>query len=656
MSSSASETHVPWAALAAAAGTGAYALPLTVPWHILLLAVSSIAGMVLCRTRARRWIWAALCAVVFTAVLSGYLPSPLAAAVVSASALTMFSAAAIAAAILIMNISVTATIQEFVAETISSAGLEAAGPTLIAIMILLLARFRFVVHAVGAGVLSVLGAWVAGYTKLSPETAMAIAALPACGLAALMVRDELSIGPFSPALPVAIVLVIGLSSWAWTMPRAWNETYFLTPEAPDSYEAKFFKNYLESLAFAGIEAKHAERLEDVSFGSLLLLPWLTSPYNIDAGDAFTKRIGELARERRWTVVVVGEHTDLGGVATRVEAMTGQPILRRDLTVPPGNTDNSGPLHTSDLRAWPHEAILNRGASVRVNSLADKVLMAGDGWWAEPDIGEWLWVGNYVPNSGDRAGRLALAVSSNTEGARWVVVGDNSLLINSQLFSDPRPVIRLLEMATLWPAFLRDTLVAAITLLICFPFATRTWHSRLPFMIVGSVAVLGFVLSFMPSATSIGWRDAYVGESGFNERNFNETLAGNPALIEDRRLIRMKDPVSGSVELPDGDSSIFMLVDSTATIGQVKLSQCRRMGSLLTVEGPYLMDAQACRVDGPAQVLIGTQEGAAAFVVPNTKGETIVLLDVAFLSQNAPDSNAKWLLKEFRQRLSRNRQE
>ena len=644
MLSSASENHLPWVALAAAVGTGAYAFPLIVPWHILLVVVSGIAGVFVCRSRARRAVWACLCVVVFIAVLMGYLPSPLAVAVVSASILTMYSAAGIAVAILALHVSVTATIQEYIAEILSLAGLEPAGPALIAIAILMLAGFRFAGYAVVAAGLSVFAAWGTNYINLPPEVVMAVAALPACGLAALMVRDELPNGRISSAIPIVAALIIGVFSWAWTPPRAWNETYFLMPESPVSFEAKFFQNYSESLAFAGIKARQAERLDDIPPGSLLLLPWLTSPFTTEAGDPLVKRIGELARERRWTVVVAGEHTNLGDVATRVEAMTGHPVLRRDLTVPPGNTDFSGPLHISDLRAWPHEAILNRGASVRVNSLTDRVLMAGDGWWAEPDIGEWLWVGNYVRNSGDRTGRLALAVSSDVEGARWVVIGDNSPLVNSQLFSDPRPTIQLLEMATLWPAFLRDMFLLAITLLIFFRFVTPKWHSRSPFMIVGSVAILGVIGSFLSGRASIGWRDAYIGESGFDERNFNTTLAANPELIGGRRLIRRKAPVSGSVDLPEGNSLIFMLVDGTVEVGDVKLSKCRRMGSLLTADGPYLMDAQACQVEGPARVLIGTREGAAAFVVQHAKGEALVLLDVAFLGQKAPAMNAKWLLK------------
>jgi hypothetical protein len=59
-----------------------------------------------------------------------------------------------------------------------------------------------------------------------------------------------------------------------------------------------------------------------------------------------------------------------------------------------------------------------------------------------------------------------------------------------------------------------------------------------------------------------------------------------------------------------------------------------------------MDAQACKVVGAARVLIGTEEAAAAIAVRNGDSEVIIILDVAFLAQKAPDMNAKWLLKEI----------
>jgi hypothetical protein len=41
------------------------------------------------------------------------------------------------------------------------------------------------------------------------------------------------------------------------------------------------------------------------------MPWLTTEFSDD------RRVGEVARQQRWTVVVGGEHTNSGDVASRV---------------------------------------------------------------------------------------------------------------------------------------------------------------------------------------------------------------------------------------------------------------------------------------------------------------------------------------------------
>jgi hypothetical protein len=283
--------------------------------------------------------------------------------------------------------------------------------------------------------------------------------------------------------------------------------------------------------------------------------------------------------------------------------------------------------------------------VRSASLFDRVLLAGDGWWAEPDIGEWLWVGDYVWQPGDRLGRLSLVMSSDIGGARWVVVGDNTPFINSQLVADPRPAIRILEMATLWPAFLNDLFLLVLCCFLLSRFPSK-WHPWVPLIPVTSLALVALLAVLSSARASTAWRDAFVGESAFDERNFNLALTENPELVNARRLIRKRLPVSGVVSLPEGNSVIFMLVNGSAEIGEVKLSQCHRMGSLQTAEGPYLMDAQACQLEGPARVLIGSPESAAAFTISEGGSTATVLLDVGFLGQKAPSDNMKWLLKEI----------
>jgi hypothetical protein len=146
---------------------------------------------------------------------------------------------------------------------------------------------------------------------------------------------------------------------------------------------------------------------------------------------------------------------------------------------------------------------------------------------------------------------------------------------------------------------------------------------------------------------IHWQDTYIGQSGFDQSNFNATFADYPELFEKRRVLRLNSSMSGRVNLPTGDLLLFGLVDGEAEIGQAKLNDCRRLGALTSSEGPLLMDAQVCRVQGSAKVLMGTPTSAAAVATDHGKQRVLIILDKAFLAQNAPVANIEWLMKELR---------
>lgn len=624
MSSSASRL-IP--GLAAGAGVAACTMPLLAPWHLLTVAVAALA-MTLCAAPKVRPVVILLGVASLFLVLLGHLPSPLAASVLAASALGLTRRLGLAVSILFLNLSTIGSAQALLSDALNVGAMEAAAPALLASFALIVADCRRpqVLISIFGGGLSALAVWVSLQIAKDPASVLALGALPIT-IAAILVG---SVGEQARryAFPVAFFFCMALATWVGMPPRTTQEIWILLPDAPDAYEAGFFANYVESLKFAGVQVKQAATPEAIPSGSTLLLPWLTAAL---PGE---ERIGRLARERRWTVIAAAEHTNYGDVATRINALAGRHLLRRDLTSPPGNTDDSGPLRMPSLQAWPHETTLNRGASVAITSLADKILLQGDGWWAEPDLKEWLWVGDYVWRWEDRAGRLALAVVSDIEGARWIVIGDNSLLVNQQLIADPRGFMVLLQAASLWPAFTQDLILAAFAaaLLMGFPLAL----ALLP--LIG----MSFAFRDLPSQA---WRDTYLREAGFDERNFNKTLAEHPSLFMANRLIRMPSPVSGEVSLPNGPVIVFLLLDGSAKIGDVSLDNCRRLGSLSTSEGPYLMDAQACRIRGKARILIGTQSAAAAIAIPTSGSEAIIILDSAFLSQKAPKVNAEWLLRQ-----------
>lgn len=317
-------------------------------------------------------------------------------------------------------------------------------------------------------------------------------------------------------------------------------------------------------------------------------------------------------------------------ALTVKAIAGRPYLRDDLSVPLGNTDDSGQMRTADIRAWYPEAMLNRGASVDVWSPLNRVLLSGDGWWAEPNIGEWLWVGDYMWQASDRHGRLVMAATADEGRARWVILGDTGPFINQQLVSDPRPAARILELASLWPLFLRDVGLVIAAAVIVFGLPTSVLFGSVGLVVAGPL-ILG-------ESNDGHWRSVWRNESGFDERNFNQSLLESPLLLTTEwKLVRPKGQLSGQLPAPEKRTVIFGLVDGDLSIGNTKFSNCKRLGSLST-DGVVLMDAQACKVVGDVEVLVGDSDEAAIVKV----GSLLLVLDQNFLGQKSPPSNRSWL--------------
>ena len=97
-------------------------------------------------------------------------------------------------------------------------------------------------------------------------------------------------------------------------------------------------------------------------------------------------------------------------------------------------------------------------------------------------------------------------------------------------------------------------------------------------------------------------------------------------------------------MPPGNSVIFGLVETSVRIGTVRLFDCWRLGNLKTDDGPLLMDAQACHIEGDAEILLGSRRSAAAIRIRHDHGTTVIILDAAFLGQNAPMANREWLIQ------------
>lgn len=613
--------------LAALLGVSAFVLPEQAPWALLAMLLSAI-SVVGNATGRGRVVALLVSASLFAGVAGGLLSASFATGVLAAAVIAPHSRR-LALAVLVLQTSYAASFEAITANYLFAWHLEAAAPALLSGAILVALPPRHTWWRAIVAISPVPIVWAAQKLGSGPYGLLAAAGMPAMALAAMTPRDERPALEGYPRMVAVGVIALVALGWMMTPPKVPNASYVLLPGEPQSPDSRFYRNYQEVLGFAGLSANVVQKAEDVPPGSLVLLPWLTSSEQREGAPPF-EHLRKLALERGWLVVMVGEHTNMGDVAAKVATISGRPFLRSDLSVPLGNSDDSGHMRIADIRAWFPEAMLNRGASVNVRSPLTRILLSGDGWWAEPDIGEWLWVGDYLWQPSDRHGRLVMAAAADEGRARWVVLGDTGPFINQQLVSDPRPASRILELATLWPLFLRDAGLVIVAVILMF---------GLPSPVVLATVGLIPLSVLLPTSSNDGrWHSLWRQESAFDEQNFNQALVESiPLLTTDWKLVRPKAPLSNRLALPERRTVLFGLVDGELTIGDTRLHNCKRLGSIST-SGILLMDSQACRVEGSAEVLVGDKDEAAVVKV----GTLILVLDQNFLGQKAPPTNRTWL--------------
>lgn len=614
-------------------GLSSYILPFMAPLFIFfaLVIIILIAGS--SANRLGFFVSISLSLLLFTGISTGLLSSTLAVAVLSAVFIATRNRE-LSFLILVLQVSYIASIEAILSNYLHTYHLEAAGPSILCgsayLAIQSYRRFWWKILLVLFPLAIVK---ISVFFNAALFISLILCAIPVF-LLIFLDWNEKKIQVISHKKKyvfISLVFFMALG-WSFTPPKQVSDRYAFLPNNPDSPEYQFYDLYQEALSFSGMDIKVVKSLDLIPQNSLVLLPWMTSK---DTTSIFLQQLGEYARARSWTVVLVGEHNNMGEVADRISTLTEKNMLRNDLSVPSGNTNHSGHLRIGSIRAWPPNALLNRGATIKIDSLLNRILLAGDGWWAEPDIEEWLWVGDYIWQPNDRHGRIVLAASMEDQDARWVLIGDTSPFINKQLVSNPTGAIRILELATLWPTFIKDVGIFIICILIILG------SSAYLCMTVFGITILCGLLAGKQSSGK--WLLLQPNLSAFDERNFNKLLLGSSELLTGRwGLVRKEGFISGKLELPLTPTVIFGLIEGDLYVDDVMINGCKRLGSLPTKNGPYLMDAQACLINGPADVLLGDKNGAAAIKIERHNFSLILVLDRNFLGQKAPSRNLGWL--------------
>jgi len=447
-----------------------------------------------------------------------------------------------------------------------------------------------------------------------------------------------------------LLILLIVFSWWNDFPRSSDKLYFLVPNASGEYEDKFLKNYKEIAKYINASYEVISNIDSVEARSMIIVPVVTRKiFDDPQWDSFST----YAKEKELTVLIAGEHTNYKGVAERINKLTKGITINSDLTVPPGNTDKAGHLRSPTLTPFPFDAILNRGASINIKSIFAKVLLSGDGWFADSDLKDPTWIGDFMLNPGEKRGRIELGASYADE-ARWVFFGDNSFLLNKAIVSDPKPLLSAINLSTLWPIFISDLLIVVFFIFLLSDRYPSVSPKNIGFMccFLSVVIAYGVVAKQEEKHTTSGFfKTTNMGESPFDQKNFNNAfieLLGED-YINDIQIVRHKNFISehkiGTSKKPEIH---FGLVDGEIKIGGTRLFNCWRLGNLTLGSGIIINDGQSCAVEGDGQVLIGKRNDAAAVKIYADKKTAIIILDPAFLSNGSLNSNnLNWIMDQVK---------
>lgn len=536
--------------------------------------------------------------------------------------------------ILILHMSFTQTLETLISQYLLKYNLEPLGPSLIAFILIFMFNYKKVAPAFCIFLLIVLASKLIQY--YSPITGMVIISLPILLYAILIniLRDRKE-----NLYKEFLIMGLFLSIWFLHPPKNVEKIYVLFPNINNTYESKYFENYSKALKFANINVIETKSFKNIPSDSTILIPWVS-----DKIENY-KKINQFSKEMNWTLILGGEHTNYNNIKFLINEITGYDLLSDDLTTPVDNSDYSGRLKSNSLYHIPLKSIINRGASVQIPSFKSVVLLTADGWWAEPNINEWLWVGDYSWEYGDRRGRLPMAVHASNNNANYIVIGDNSLFVNSHLISNNDVIKCFINLSTLWPIFITDIIISFFILFLLLSKVMINKNFQINIVFILSLYLICYIL--YPNEKSKEWKNYYIGEDSFDVKNFNKKFAKNPELWDSGYSVkRFKNSKDGVIHLESEKSVLFLEIDNELNIGDVRLSNCKRLGNL-DLDDVFIVDGQVCKVEGKNyKILLGNKEAAVIISVKEEDKQSIILLDKGFLSEKAPDKNVRWLINNY----------
>jgi hypothetical protein len=537
----------------------------------------------------------------------------------------------------------------FVSQTYFPNVLAPSGPPILGAL-LLLCIFRRRTLAVGIVIIvTTILAWLSNRLELGVITVSALCAVPISTLLALSTKAELSRARF------AVILLILCSHVVYTFMLTSSSNRPVTiwlPSADDKYEARFYRNYEDSLALSGFQIRMVDAAIDIPERAVVIVPWATEP----SIEAFLDDIMGLRHANTLTLVIAGEHTNYNGFADIINRQSKGLQFSDDTTVPPHNRDFMGPVWTNSLYQFPSRTALNRGASIKPVSPVFIPLLTANSIFSDPGTGDPLWIGDYRMMSDDYRGwtLLAGAISS---GPLWVLIGDNSFLSNAQIIAEPITLLSILSLVSLWPSLIYEVFLLFLCVYLTYVasgHATGAQRTLLTHPITFWVIFLGFYAVAIGATEGVRpnhplpkkWASIRPLYGPYDERSTATAIvrlapsinASNVELkIPHEYITEDKVDIGGVTEIHIGH------IKDTLQIRQARITNCGRTGAIqIGTKQISLMDAQFCSVHGDAEILLGTRDQAVALKIPGDH-PLYLILDKSFLTGRVPnDANVSFI--------------
>lgn len=445
---------------------------------------------------------------------------------------------------------------------------------------------------------------------------------------------------------LAVLVTLHCAVLFYSSNPVWERVIVWLPDMNNSYESKFFTNYVDTLNMVGLSARQVKSAAEIPADSVVLCPWLPGAESA----RFLADVKSLPHAASLTVIVAGEHTNYLGFLDSVNPIFSGAKFNNDTTVPPGNKDSMGAVRTSSLSQFPPMAILNRGASLSlISALSNPIIIAegifSDRGPAQPDP---LWVGDYRLMPSDLRGWVLLAINFR-DGPVWSLVGDNSFLLNHIVAAQPEALMRYLSLASNRPAVLMTLMLlfhGVVIILISRNqlvfIRGRRLYSKFALLIILFLGSFFFLYASRVSnqtyriSTEFERFQSFWG--AFDIRDHSRALVDlaptlnkkkDTALFIAEKVFPSMIGVSGGAEIHVG------LLQEDMSYPGFKVDACRRLGAIqLQTSEIYLMDAQACHIRGDIQILIGTESEVVAFST-NSVPKKIFIMDKYFLTGSSP---------------------